>query len=134
LGAAFAHTGYLDELADLRNQLEAALSSTARQVSDEPLPPGGAIVARIKTLKAAHTLEATPQRSVTRTTAAVEEAITTRIRQREQAEAAPQPEAVPAPVAPAQPTPPPAAVPARPATLPQAQPEPWTPPQQLRLF
>src|SRR5206468_6425540 len=96
--------------------LEAALSSNAQQVSDEPLPPGGAIVARIKKLKAVYTLEATPQRSVTRTTAAVEEAITTRIRQREQAAAAAQPDDEPPPVAPPPPAAPPVTTPEPPAT------------------
>ena len=37
LGAGFAHTGYLNELTGLRNQLEAALSSTTQQVSDAPV-------------------------------------------------------------------------------------------------
>ena len=93
-----------------------------------------AAIRTLKALQAAHTLDAAPQRSAPRSTATVEEAITTRIRQREQAEAAPQPEAVPEPVSPAQPASQPATAPARPATPPQARPEPWTPPQQLRLF
>jgi len=124
LGAPFAHTGYLDELTSLRNQLEAALSSTAQQVSDAPRPDVEAIAQRIKTLKAAHTLEAAPERTATRSTATVEEAITTRIRQREQAEAVSQPETTRPPVAPATPVPLPAKAPEPPAT----------PPQQLRLF
>src|SRR6266566_3541939 len=95
LGASFAHAGYLEELTGLRNQLEAALSSNAQQVSEAPVCAVEEIVERIKVLKAVHTLEAAPQRSVTRTTAAVEEAITTRIRQREQVELPPQPEITP---------------------------------------
>jgi hypothetical protein len=134
LGTGFAHAGYLEELTGLRNQLEAVLSSTAPEATEGSLPTVGALVERLKTLKAAHTLDAAPLRSALRSTATVEEAITTRIRQREQTEAAPLPEAVPALVSPAQPAPQPATAPARPATLPQAQPEPWTPPQQLRLF
>jgi hypothetical protein len=134
LGAAFAHTGYLDELTGLRNQLEAALSSNAQQVSDAPLADVEAIVERIKALKATHTLEAAPERTAPRSATTVEEAITTRIRQREQTEAAPQPEAVPEPVSPATHAPQPATAPAHPATPPHACPEPWTPPQQLRLF
>ena len=105
LGAAFAHTAYLDELTELRNQLEAALSSNALQGADEQRPNEGAIVERIKTLKAAHTLEAAPQRSITRSAAAVEEAITTRIRRQEQTEPAPQPEMAPPPVLPVAPAP-----------------------------
>jgi len=95
-----------------------ALSSNAQQVADAPLNAVEEIVERIKTLKAAHSLEAAPERTAPRSPATVEEAITTRIRQREQAETAPQPEDTPA----------------HPATPPQAHPEPWTPPQQLRLF
>ncbi|MGE3537290.1 MAG: DEAD/DEAH box helicase family protein [Candidatus Tectimicrobiota bacterium] len=134
LGAAFAHAGYLADLTGLRHQLEAALSHTAQEETEGSLPTLGGIVERLKALHAAHTLDAAPPRSAPRRTATVEEAITTRIRQREQAEAAPQPEALPAPVSPAQPAPPSATASARPATLPQAQPVPWTPPQQLRLF
>ena len=134
LGAAFAHAGYLAALTDLRNQLEAALSRTAQEVPRRRCLPWAALVERLKALHAAHTLEAAPERSAPRRTATVEEAITTRIRQREQAEAAPQPDDAPAPVAPPTPAPPPATAPAPPATPAQARPEPWTPPQQLRLF
>jgi hypothetical protein len=134
LGAAFAHTAYLEELTGLRHQLEAALSHPAQEEPEGSLLTVGALVERLKALQAAHTLDAVPPRSAPRNTATVEEAITTRIRQREQPEAAPQPEAVPAPVSPAQPVPQPATAPARPATPPQARPAPWTPPQQLRLF
>jgi hypothetical protein len=111
-----------------------ALSSNAQQVADAPLNAVEEIVERIKTLKAAHSLEAAPERTAPRSPATVEEAITTRIRQREQAETAPQPEDTPAPVSPPPPPPLPATTPAHPATPPQAHPEPWTPPQQLRLF
>jgi hypothetical protein len=134
LGTGFAHAAYLEELTGLRNQLEAVLSGTAQETTEGSLPTVGALVERLKALQAAHTLDAASLRSAPRRTATVEEAITTRIRQREQPEAAPQPEAVPAPVSPAQPAPQPATAPARPATPPQARPAPWTPPQQLRLF
>jgi hypothetical protein len=105
LGAGFAHAGYLEELTTLRNQLEAALASNAQQVSDASLPTVGAIVERLKTLQAAHTLDAAPERTAPRSTATVEEAITTRIRRREQTEPAPQPEIAPPPVLPVTPTP-----------------------------
>ena len=134
LGTPFAHTGYLDELTSLRHHLESALSSTAQPVSDATLPDVGAIVERIKTLKATHTLEAAPGRTATRSIATVEEAITTRIRQREQAEAVPQPDDEPPPVALRPPAAPPVTTPAPPATPAQARPQPWAPPQQLRLF
>ena len=67
------------------------------------LPTVGDLVERLKALHAAHTLEAAPERSAPRRTATVEEAITTRIRQREQAETAPQPDDEPSPVVPATP-------------------------------
>jgi hypothetical protein len=134
LGAAFAHAGYLAALTDLRNQLEAALSRSAQDSAEASLPPVGTLVERLKALHAAHTLEAAPERSTPRRTATVEEAITTRIRQREQAEPAPQPEDTPAPISPPTPPPMPATTPAPPVTPAQARPAPWTPPQQLRLF
>jgi hypothetical protein len=134
LGVSFAQAGYLVELTDLRNQLEAALSHTTQEGAVASLPTVGRLVARLKALHAAHTLDTVPERVAPRHTATVEEAITTRIRQREQAEAAPQPEAVPAPVTPATPTPQPATAPAQPATPAQPRPEAWAPPQQLRLF
>jgi hypothetical protein len=100
LGAGFAHAGYLNELTGLRNQLEAALSGPTQQVSDTPISAVDEIVKRIKTLKAANTLEAAPARTAPRPQATVEEAITTRIRQREQAELLPQLETTPPPVSP----------------------------------
>ena len=42
LGAGFAHAAYLAELTDLRNQLEAALSSTAQEGAEASRPPMGA--------------------------------------------------------------------------------------------
>ena len=89
LGAVFAHAAYLEALTDLRNQLEAALSRPAQDGAEEALPPVGVLVERLKALHAAHTLDAVPERAAPRRTATVEEAITTRIRQREQAEVAP---------------------------------------------
>ena len=133
LGTAFAHAAYLEALTGLRNQLEAALSGPAQDSAEEARPPVGVLVERLKALHAAHTLDAVPERAAPRRTATVEEAITTRIRQREQAEAVPQPEEEPPPVAPATPTPP-AIAPEPPTTPPQACQEAWTPPQQLRLF
>src|SRR4029450_2015411 len=100
LGATFVHTGYLDELTILRHHLEAALSSTAQQVSDAPLADVMGIAACIKTLKASHTLEAAPSRTTPRPQATVEEAITTRIRQRREDKPPPQLETAPPPVAP----------------------------------
>jgi hypothetical protein len=70
-GARFAHEAYLDELTSLRNQLELGLSGTE---------PVDGIVARIMDLRAAHTVEAAPSRTVR--VAAAEEPVTARIKQR----------------------------------------------------
>jgi hypothetical protein len=150
VGAGFAHAMYLEALTSLRNQLEAALSSTAQAGVDASLPTVGALVERIKALQATHTLDPAPERSATRRTATIEEAIITRIRWREQADARPQPEDVEFLVSPTTPAPLPAHALERPvglakredarrspATRPQehlACPEPWRPPQQLSLF
>jgi N12 class adenine-specific DNA methylase len=134
LGAGFAHAGYLEDLTTLRNQLETALSRPAQDDAETSLPPVGVLVECLKALHAAHTLDTTPERPALRRTATVEEAITTRIRQREQAEPAPLPDDGPSLVALATPTPQPASVLAHRATPAQAPPELWTPPQQLRLF
>jgi len=87
LGRTFAHTAYLEELTGLRTTLEAALSSPTQACDTE------SIVASIKTLKAAHTLEAVPERTARRNAASIEEAVTTRILHR--AKEAPQPETKP---------------------------------------
>jgi hypothetical protein len=147
LGAGFAHAAYREELTALRNQLEAVLSRTAQEETDGSLPTLGALITRLKALKAAHTLDAAPPRAAPRPPATVEEAITTRIRQREQGEAAPQPEAARSPGVPATPEPLPGNAPERaarlarggdtrpvPGTPPQRRSEPWQRPQQLRLF
>jgi hypothetical protein len=133
LGTGFPHAAYLEALAGLRTQLEAALSSTTHDDAEGSLPTVGDLVARLKALHAAHTVEAAPERSTPRPTATVEEAITTRIRQREQAETVPQPDEEPSPGLPATPAPQPVITPP-PATPAQARPAPWQPPQQLRLF
>jgi hypothetical protein len=134
LDTAFPHAAYLATLTDLRHQLETALSRPTQDGAEASLPPIGVLVERLKALHAAHTLEAVPERSAPRRTATVEEAITTRIRQREHTEAAPHPEDTPAPVASPTPAPQPATTPTPLAPAVQAPPEPWTPPQQLRLF
>jgi hypothetical protein len=97
----------------------------------------GELVERIKALQAAHTLDAAPERAAPRPTTTVAEAITTRIRQREQADTAFQQADEPSPVAPTMPALMPATTPEQPATPVQVTTmplEPWTPPQQLRLF
>jgi hypothetical protein len=85
LGKPFLHDAYLSELTALRDQLKAGLSA-----SHGPSPEGGPtvaeIVAQVKALKAAHNIEAMPQR-VRQKHSDAEEPVTARIRRR--AEAAP---------------------------------------------
>jgi hypothetical protein len=97
LGGEFAHEPYLEELTGLRHQLEAGLSGTEQQPDNPTLPPVHTLVARIKALKGAHTIEPAPERSTTRRAATAEESMTTCIRRRIKARSEPQPEAEPAP-------------------------------------
>jgi N12 class adenine-specific DNA methylase len=83
LGSPFAHEAYLSELTTLRDQLKLGLSVTAQTQGDEATEAVSDLAARIKALKAANTIEATPQRAQ-RKQAAAEEPVTTRIRKRQQ--------------------------------------------------
>jgi hypothetical protein len=81
LGRAFPHDGYKQELADLRDRLKAGLS----QATPEPgTLPVAELAERIKSLKAAHTIDAAPERTAPRRIAA-EEPVTARIRRRSEA-------------------------------------------------
>ena len=110
-GRPFAHDAYLAELTGLRDQLKAGLS----QATPEPgTPPVAELAERIKSLKAAHTIDAAPERTATRRIAA-EEPVTARIRRRAEAIPAIEPPAEPEPVSPPAQTPPvETATPARP--------------------
>ncbi len=91
LGAPFAHECYLAELSQLRDQLKAALSSSAPE-QGTPSPPSAAELAeRIKALKGAQSIEATPQRTGGRSAARAEQPVTARIRHRAGTSPAPQP-------------------------------------------
>jgi N12 class adenine-specific DNA methylase/tRNA G46 methylase TrmB len=81
IGKPFPHAAYLDQLAALRDQLKAGLSGTAPQEGE---PTVAELAERIKALKAAYTIEATPQRTANRRTGA-EEPVTARIRRRTEA-------------------------------------------------
>ncbi len=87
LGKPFAHDTYLSELTSLRDQLKAGLSATAHDPSNQNGPTVSELAERIKALKAANTIETTPQR-VQRKQAAAEEPITARIRRRQEADSA----------------------------------------------
>ncbi len=84
LGKPFLHDAYLSELASLRDQLKAGLSATAHMQDDEAKPTVSELAERIKALKAAHSIEATPQRSRHKHSSA-EEPVTARIRRRTEA-------------------------------------------------
>jgi hypothetical protein len=84
LGKAFAHEVYLSELTALRDQLKLALSGGNSESDDESGPSAFGLADKIKTLKAANTIEATPQRARQKHSTA-EEPITARIRRRAEA-------------------------------------------------
>jgi superfamily II DNA or RNA helicase len=81
LGKPFLHDGYLSELSALRDQLKACLSATAQVEGNESKPAVSELAERIKTLKAAHSIEATPLR-VRQKQFSAEEPVTARIRRR----------------------------------------------------
>ena len=81
LGKPFTLDAYLSELTALRDQLKAGLSRTAHQPDDEDGPSVSELAEKIKTLKAANNIEATPQRARQKHSSA-EEPVTARIRRR----------------------------------------------------
>ena len=92
-GREFLHDGYLRELTDLRDRLKAGLSQATPEAGAEPVPVSD-LAERIKTLKAAHTIEAAPERTTSRRIAA-EEPVTARIRRRNESALPALPEAEP---------------------------------------
>jgi N12 class adenine-specific DNA methylase len=93
LGKPFLHDAYLSELTTLRDQLKAGLSRATSESEAEPLPPVCELAEKIKTLKAANTIEAAPERVGKRCSSA-EEPVTARIRRRTEAILQPQDESV----------------------------------------
>ena len=81
LGKSFPYDAYLSELTSLRDQLKAGLSATAHQPENEEGPSASELAEKIKALKAANTIEATPQR-VRQKQSTAEEPVTARIRRR----------------------------------------------------
>ena len=98
LGKPFNHDAYLSDLTNLRDQLKAKLSAGGRESDEGKEPSTPDLTAKIKALKAAHTVEATPQRSWQKDSAA-EEPVTARIRRRQEQNAlsgqVPNPDAAP---------------------------------------
>jgi N12 class adenine-specific DNA methylase len=81
LGKPFLHEAYLSELTALRDQLKAGLSHNAHQSGNEEGPTASELAEKIKALKAANSIEATPQR-VRQKKYTAEEPVTARIRRR----------------------------------------------------
>jgi N12 class adenine-specific DNA methylase len=84
IGKPFLHDAYLSELTSLRDQLKTGLSARAHGQEEEEGPSVGEIAERIKALKAAHSIEATPQRARQKHSSA-EEPVTARIRRKQEA-------------------------------------------------
>jgi hypothetical protein len=84
LGKSFLHDGYLSEITSLRDQLKESLSATSHPQGDEGKPTMSELADRIKSLKAAHSIDATPQRARQKHSSA-EEPVTARIRRRAEA-------------------------------------------------
>jgi hypothetical protein len=85
LGKPFLHDAYLSELTGLRDQLKSGLSATAQTQDHEAGPSVSDLAGRIKTLKAAHSVEAAPQR-IRQKQSTAEEPVTARIRRRQEAD------------------------------------------------
>jgi N12 class adenine-specific DNA methylase len=81
LGQPFLHDAYLAELTGLRDQLKAKLSASGHASSDDEGPSTSELAGQIKSIKAANSIEATPQRARQKHSTA-EEPITARIRRR----------------------------------------------------
>jgi N12 class adenine-specific DNA methylase len=79
LGKPFLHDAYLSELTSLRDQLKAGLA--AHQSDKEEGPSVSELAEKFKALKAAHSIDATPQRDRQKHSSA-EEPVTARIRRR----------------------------------------------------
>jgi len=84
LGKPFLLDAYLSELTALRDQLKAGLSAPAHQAENEEGPSASELAEKIKTLKAANTIEATPHR-IRQKHSTAEEPVTARIRRRTEA-------------------------------------------------
>ncbi|HVX13083.1 MAG TPA: DEAD/DEAH box helicase family protein [Pirellulales bacterium] len=82
LGTTFTHEQYLSQMTDLRNQLKAVLAGQTTQEGGEPLPSARELAEKIKSLKAANTIEASAGRAESRGPIAAVEPVATRIRRR----------------------------------------------------
>jgi hypothetical protein len=87
LGKPFLHEAYLSEMTSLRDQLKAGLSGSAHESGNEAGPSVSELAEKINALRAATSIEATPQR-VWQKQSTAEEPVTARIRRRTEALAA----------------------------------------------
>ena len=87
LGKPFRHDTYLTELTGLRDQLKAGLSARTMEEEGKAGPTTAELADKIKAIKAANTIEATPQRARQKHSTA-EEPITARIRRRQEGHSA----------------------------------------------
>ena len=87
----FLHEAYLSELTALRDQLKAGLSHAAHQSGNDEGPSTSELAEKIKAIKAANSIEATPQR-VRQKQYTAEEPVTARIRRKQEAETPSTPE------------------------------------------
>jgi hypothetical protein len=90
LGKPFMLETYLLELTALRDQLKAGLSSTVHEPGKDDGPSVSEVAERIKALKTANSIEATPQR-VRQKHSTAEEPVTARIRRRQEGNSASEP-------------------------------------------
>jgi hypothetical protein len=81
LGKPFLHDFYLCQLTALRDQLKSGLSGATSDPNVEPPPSVAELAQQIKALRAAHTIDAAPQR-IWKRRGSPEEPVTTRIRRR----------------------------------------------------
>ncbi len=81
LGKPFTHDAYLTELTGLRDLLKAGLSASSHHQDKAEGPTASELAEQIKALKAANSIEATPQRTRQKHSTA-EEPIAARIRRR----------------------------------------------------
>jgi N12 class adenine-specific DNA methylase len=88
VGQPFVHDAYLSELTTLRDLLKAGLSGVFPDANGESRLSASDLAEQIKALKAAHTVEATPERTSTRRLSA-EEPVTARIRRRAESKSVP---------------------------------------------
>ena len=85
LGEPFTHDAYLAELTSVRDQLKVGLYASSHESGKEAGQSASELAEKIKALKSANSIEATPQRARQKHSSA-EEPVTTRIRRRARTE------------------------------------------------